>query len=72
MPGTSGIAPSSSCVMTKSLRRWLAKLELAKIAAEKQHPDDMQEDIHDETQAMPPHAQPVQMAHAKERLHQAR
>jgi hypothetical protein len=58
--------------MTKSLQGWLAKLELAKIAAEKQHPDDMQEDIHDETQAMPPHAQPVQIAHAKERLHQAR
>jgi hypothetical protein len=42
--------------MTKSLQGWLAKLELAKIAAEKQHPDDMQEDIHDETQAMLPHA----------------
>jgi hypothetical protein len=50
--------------MTRSLRRLSAKLELAKLEAEKQHLRRMPENNHDETQTAPPHAQLVQMAHA--------
>ena len=50
--------------MTRSLRRWFAKLELAKLEAEKQHLNRMPENNHDETQTTPPHAQLIQMAMA--------
>ena len=47
---------------TRNLRESFEKLELAKLEAEKQHPDDMPGNNHSNTETAPPHAQLIQMA----------
>ena len=50
--------------MTRRLRRWFGKLELAKPEAEKQHRIRYAREQSKPNSTTPPHAQLVQMAHA--------
>jgi O-methyltransferase domain/Dimerisation domain len=50
--------------MTRKLRRWFAKVELARVTPERQHDGSMHKNANGDIETAPPHTQLVQMAHA--------